>query len=610
MYNRLTISSGLRGVQALPAPEIKSVKELLLEPQHDLLRLHRLMAAFGAVPTRDQLANLVGSLVLPQLNASAALIVLFGKEHDDHVACAVLANGPVYASPWVRFHCDDLASFSTTPDMVLDRLRVLCPVAFRSNAIVSSRFTSSRLSSGANHFGVLSLFHDATVKGNEAAWLETTAGLISAALVRMALQEVEQSLQAEVDRLNSEVRSALKRAEDAERKALHLQALTNIDQFAGSIAHDFNNMLAIISGQAELIGDAIEDDDFDKAFVSDGLKNLQDAVDKAAKLTERIRAATHLRTQHLATVPVESIIRNLVNLVGPLLGTSIKLQTNLHEELGLIVADTSQIEQAILNLVINARDAMPTGGTITLSCTQEPQSDHGDGGSTEPVRQIRIAVTDTGNGIPLTMRERVFEPFFTTKLAKGGSGLGLSMVREIVERHGGRVALHSDVKVGTTVEIFLPAHVSDSRQVSAVSALISPVQVTGVSHPLIEQTDKASVLITDDDYMLRELMTRALSSAGYRVFTAADGSEALEFLNHSGEQIDLLITDVFMPRISGIELARRLHETSPDTPVLIITGFAEQAMQGSLQAPGALPMLMKPFKIQELFAKVASLMVA
>ncbi|MBT1260371.1 ATP-binding protein [Pseudomonas pergaminensis] len=415
--------------------------------------------------------------------------------------------------------------------------------------------------------------------------------LIDLSESELRLQRTLETLEQQVEERTAQLRSN----EEALRQSQKMEA---VGQLTGGIAHDFNNMLTGIIGSLELLRRRVSRGKLDDL---DSLIDLGvTSANRAAGLTHRLLAFS--RRQSLDSKPVE--INQLVTSMGELLqrsiNESIKLDMRLSDQLWTAEADPNQLESALLNLVINARDAMPNGGSLTVETTNR----HLDSvftaayGTLKPGDYVELSVSDTGCGIPENVMGRVFDPFFTTKPIGQGTGLGLSMIYGFVRQSHGHVTIHSEVDKGTTVSLFLPRFVGD---------IVAPATVDPAALPFANAGE--TVLIVEDDPAVRVLVSAVLKELGYGYVEAGDGSSAVPILE-SDQRIDLMISDVGLPGMNGRQLAEIGRQIRPDLKVLFITGYAEHAaVRGGFLDPG-MQLITKPFTFDLLTAKVREMIKA
>jgi PAS domain S-box-containing protein len=367
------------------------------------------------------------------------------------------------------------------------------------------------------------------------------------------------------------------------------QKMEAVGRLAGGVAHDFNNLLMVINGYTEVLLEELKSGD----AMHQKVQSIQQAADRAATLTRQLLAFSRKQLLELKVVDVNTVIEDMEQLLRPLIGEDIELVTHLAPEAGRTRADAGQIEQVIMNLVVNAKDAMPQGGRITLQTSCVTVENFHEQRFIVPGRYVVISVSDTGHGMDEETQSRVFEPFFTTKEKGKGTGLGLSTVYGIVKQSNGYVYPQSDVGAGTTFYIYLP-RVEEPTQEASPTAKSQEDGKGGCE----------TVLLVEDEESVRELVRETLSMHGYRVLEAEDGEKGLRVAETCAETIDMLITDVVMPGIGGRELAKKLVAARPGICVLYLSGYTEDAIvtQGAL-GPGT-AFLQKPFTLQSLAKKV------
>jgi PAS domain S-box-containing protein len=384
-------------------------------------------------------------------------------------------------------------------------------------------------------------------------------------------------------------RMEAQRALEAAREALfHSQKIEAIGQLTGGIAHDFNNLLMATLGSLELLRKRLPDDRKTRAL----FENAVQAAQRGASLTRRMLAFARRQDLHPERVDVRELVHGMASLLERSLGREIAIETRFPLNLPAVVIDANQLESALLNLGLNARDAMPNGGSITIAARQHMEA--GVSSNPQSGRYVCLSVTDTGEGMDEETLQRATEPFFTTKGVGKGTGLGLPMVYGLAEQSGGRLVIESRKGQGTTVEIWLPVaspakepHVEDSRV---------PTKVVATTRPLI-------VLAVDDDPLVLMNTAAMLEDLGHTVLEAASGKQALELL-HRTEKMDLVITDQAMPQMTGTQFAEAARAERPELPIIIATGYAELPPNSD----SSLPKLNKPFLQEDLANAIAGLM--
>jgi two-component system cell cycle sensor histidine kinase/response regulator CckA len=368
------------------------------------------------------------------------------------------------------------------------------------------------------------------------------------------------------------------------------QKMEAVGRLAGGIAHDFNNVLTVVKSFTEFLLEDLEQSDPRRADVQEIAK----AADRAAGMTRRLLAFSRRQVLQPRALDLNGIIAGMERMVQRLIGDDVRILTSLDSSLLPVHADPGSIEQVILNLVVNARDAMPNGGALTIE-TYNARLDRPDATwAIKPGPYARLSIRDTGHGMDAATQARVFEPFFTTKGQGEGTGLGLAMVYGIIKQSRGHVWVASKPGEGTTFTIYLPQVDSVAHQPDATPAATAAAIGGG-----------ETILLVDDEEALRSAARRALVRAGYRVIPAVDGSDALRvYMENTGTPIALVVTDVVMPGLGGRELVGRLTPMNPDLRVLFVSGYTEEGVrkQGVLQAGTAF--LEKPFTPEKLLRKI------
>ncbi|WP_223569592.1 ATP-binding protein [Pseudomonas sp. BF-R-26] len=406
------------------------------------------------------------------------------------------------------------------------------------------------------------------------------------------LSQSELRLQNTLETLEQQVEERTAQLRHNEEVLRQSQKMEAVGQLTGGIAHDFNNMLTGIIGSLELLRRRLargRTEDLD-SLIDLGVTS----ANRAAGLTHRLLAFSRRQSLDSKPVQMNTLVVSMGELLQRSINESIHLEMQLDEQLWVAEADPNQLESALLNLVLNARDAMPDGGKLLVKTSNQ----HLDTGFTEahsnlqPGDYIVLSVTDTGCGMPQSTINRAFDPFFTTKPIGQGTGLGLSMIYGFSKQSGGHVSIHSEVGKGTKVSLFLPRFSGELLQDTQVDAQHAPYARNG-----------ETVLIVEDDPAVRVLVSAVLSELGYAFVEAGDADSAVPILD-SGQRIDLLISDVGLPGMNGRQLAEIGRQYRPDLKVLFITGYAEHAaVRGGFLDPG-MQMITKPFTFDLLTAKV------
>ena len=379
--------------------------------------------------------------------------------------------------------------------------------------------------------------------------------------------------------------TGIKQLEAQLRQAQKMEA---VGQLAGGIAHDFNNMLAAIKSYSELVLGETSPDDQRYADVLE----IRAAADRAAALTRQLLAFSRKQLLRPEAVDLNTLVQNVSKLLGRVIGVDVECSMTLAADLALIRADPSQLEQVLMNLAVNARDAMPGGGRLTIGTENVALPGEGATGAQAPAPHVHLWVSDTGTGMEPAVREHIFEPFFTTKEPGKGTGLGLATVYGIVQQSGGTVDVDTQPGRGTTFHLYFPSDPS--------TTLAAPEpQATGAQAPGTE-----TLLVIEDDPAVLAVAGRILRGHGYRVLEAATPADAERIAAKHAGQIDLILTDLMLPEMNGRELAGRLRASHPRARLLYMSGFPNEgaARWGSLEA--GVPFLSKPFTMDSMARKV------
>ena len=402
-----------------------------------------------------------------------------------------------------------------------------------------------------------------------------------------ALAQVNRDLETRVAERTGELHEEMHRREQAQAALTKAQRMEAFGQLTGGIAHDFNNLLTVITGNQELLEMRLKDP---KDLTL--LKRAQEAAEMGARLTGRLLTFARRRQLEPTLLNLNEQITGMVELLRRSIGEDVTLTTNLAPRLWTVRADPSEIENAVLNLAINARDAMPKGGTVVIETAECSIDDDeiGTGAKLPAGDYVRIAVSDTGVGMTHDVLSRAFEPFFTTKPAGKGTGLGLSTIYGFVQQSGGTVTAYSEVGRGTTINIYLPRVIDGTKAAKQKRQDDVPIAVSG-----------ERVLLVEDRADVRDATRARLEQLGYGVVEAESGAEAIELLRASNQNVNIVFSDVVMPGgMSGFDVARWVQSNKPGLKVLLTSGFSEQVASA---LDGALPdvkVLRKPYSRIEL----------
>jgi signal transduction histidine kinase/ActR/RegA family two-component response regulator len=377
------------------------------------------------------------------------------------------------------------------------------------------------------------------------------------------------------------------RLTDQLRQAQKMQA---IGELAGGVAHDFNNLLMVVKGHAQLLIDRIPE----TSPLRGSVQQVEKAADRAAALTRQLLAFSRKQVLQPRVLDMNDVVAGMIKMFSRVIGENIEMAFLPGGNLARVKADPAQIEQVLLNLVVNARDAMPDGGRLTIE-TSNVVLDRGYAAthtSVEPGSYVMLCVTDTGCGMDETTKSRIFEPFFTTKGPGKGTGLGLATVYGVVKQSGGYIYVYSEVGHGTTFKIYLP------------QILAEPDKTSSEPRPRSQSRGSETVLFVEDEQSVRDLVREFLVSTGYCVLEASDGDQALKVAGNHPGPIHLLITDVVMPHLSGPELVAKISSQRPETRVLYISGYTDDTVFRHGVLEGGVAYLQKPFNLAALAQKI------
>jgi PAS domain S-box-containing protein len=379
-----------------------------------------------------------------------------------------------------------------------------------------------------------------------------------------------------------------KQLEEQFRQAHKMEA---VGRLAGGVAHDFNNVLTIIRAQTEFLLADLPDDDPRRADVQE----IQCAADRAATFTRQLLAFSRRQLLQPEVLGLNEVITGMETMVRRLMGEDVVLLTKLHPQLPRVWADPGQLQQVILNLAVNARDAMPSGGSLLIETGVVELDEHypRQHPSAKPGVHVVLVVTDTGCGMDSATRSRVFEPFFTTKEPGKGTGLGLSTVYGIVKQSGGHIWVYSEVGRGTTFKLYFPPHYGAAKA-------LAPAQTS-----LPTMGSGATILLVEDEGSVRSTVRRLLERHGYNVLEAANGQDALALVAARKAEIHLVLSDMVMPGMGGTELAGRVRALAPALPVLLMTGYTEEAIIRAGDRSLDEQIIEKPFTLHAMLEKIS-----
>ena len=375
-----------------------------------------------------------------------------------------------------------------------------------------------------------------------------------------------------------------------ENQLLQSKRLESVGELAGGVAHEFNNLLTAIMGYTQLGITGLAPGD----PVCSDLEAVLRSAERASKLASQLLAFSRQQVSEPKVFDLNQLILNSGKLLRSVFDKDVEFVILLSPNLDLVSADPNQIDQVLMNLMVNARDAMPTGGKLVIETTNlSVDQAQADRWNCRPGKFVSLTVNDNGIGMSEEVKGKVFDPFFTTKETGKGTGLGLSICYGIIKQNGGHIEVDSEIGNGTTFKIFLPCSAQE------VSLLPQNQEREDLPH------GKETILLVEDEPMIRAMCKRVLYDSGYKVLEAANGEEALRLAqNHAAGMIDLLLTDVVMPQMGGIELARCLGEARPEIKILLTSGYTDEAPILAWSPKDKIPFLQKPFLPSALLSQV------
>jgi two-component system, cell cycle sensor histidine kinase and response regulator CckA len=374
-----------------------------------------------------------------------------------------------------------------------------------------------------------------------------------------------------------------------------------VGQLAGGVAHDFNNVLQAIIGYSDLL--LANHRPTDPSFQD--IMQIKQNANRAAGLVRQLLAFSRRQTLRPEVLNLNDQLYDLSMLLKRLLGERVALDLNHGRDLWFVKADVNQFEQVVVNLAVNARDAMPGGGKLAIRTANVTAAEAArlDVSAMPAADYVMVEVSDTGSGMTPEIIEKIFEPFFTTKEVGKGTGLGLSTVFGIVKQSGGYIDVDSKPGEGTTFRIYLPRHIP------AVQEIPEEVKPEAAKKPAADMTGQGTILLVEDEDPVRAVNARALSARGYTVLEAASGVEAMEIIEQRGAPVDLVVSDVVMPEMDGPTLLGELRKLYPDLKVIFVSGYAEEAFRKNLPEGEEFNFLPKPFSLRQLVETVKQVMV-
>lgn len=549
-----------------------ALRARLRQREAEAYLLERLRAGEALRETEGRFRNL----------ADSAPVLIWMSDADGQVIYANRRHADVFGRPADTFTGAGWLS------VVLEGDREAVQAAWREACV--ARESASFEYRVFDRDGQLRWLHcEAAPRESDGAYIGHVASATDVTDVKLSAEQLERRVEertAELAAANRQLLTEIAEREKMEATLLKMQRLEAVGQLTAGIAHDFNNLLQVIVGGLSMV-----EKGGDPTRVQSRIQMMRQAAQRGATLTKQLLA--YSRRQKLApqSVNLNDALEGMQGLLQGAIGGSMALELKLGTSLWPALVDPTQIEMIVLNLAINARDAMDVGGRLTVLTRNVTISGaRARPEEPEPGDYVMVAVSDTGSGMPPEVLERVFEPFFTTKGVGKGSGLGLSQVLGFAKQSGGGVSIETEPGKGTTVKVFLP-RAKGFQQDASASLLTDGLRATGKG---------GTVLIVDDDELVRESTAHMLEQLGYRIVQAGSGGAALEILD-SRRKLDLLVVDFAMPGMNGVELAKLAAAKRPQLPILMVTGFADHS---AIQHLAAEQVLTKPFSEAELAQRV------
>jgi PAS domain S-box-containing protein len=469
-------------------------------------------------------------------------------------------------------------------ELLGEPVEVLVPARFRSDHVAHrQRYFESP---GTRPLGTGLEFHGLRSDGSEfpadiaVSPIDTGRGTTAVVVVHdlSATRESERRRDEELARANREARIA------------QSSRLESLGQLAGGVAHDFNNLLGVILNYADFVADELKEG----TTAHTDVVEIRRAAERATELTRQLLIFSRRETVKPAPVDLNEVVRDVERLLRRTLGEHIELVVNLRRDVPAVLADPGQVEQVLVNLAVNARDAMPDGGRLVIE-TSDVELDRDflrEHPGAAPGRYVKLTVADNGRGMEPEVAARAFEPFFSTRRKGEGTGLGLATVYGIVTAAGGQISIYSEPGEGTVFSVHLPAA---NSAVPASSGERAAAEAPGRGE---------RILVVEDEDSVRALAKRILSEGGYQVSAASRGAEAVELLRDPSREFDLLISDVVMPEMRGVELVERAQELRPQLPVMMMSGYTTPLADEDRRAMADAPLLEKPFSRRDLLGEV------
>jgi signal transduction histidine kinase/ActR/RegA family two-component response regulator len=409
--------------------------------------------------------------------------------------------------------------------------------------------------------------------------------MVSTSYLQSSFFRVVDRFKIQIDELQTQ-RDASEKLRD---QLHHSQRMESVGQLAGGIAHDFNNLLQGILGYGEMATSKVPD----TSPVRDDIEQMIDAGERAKVLVRQLLAFSRQQVLELSDVNLNYVIGDSVKLIQRVIGEHITFDYISGKELGIVRADRGQIEQILMNLCVNARDAMGDSGRLTIETRSTELDDEFCSANdwAVPGRYVMLTVSDTGSGISKDVQERMFEPFYTTKEQGKGTGLGLSTVFGIVGQHEGMIHVYSEIDIGTTFKIYFPTvnRLEDASEIPIPASMQGGIE---------------TILVADDERVVLEVAEAMLVESGYTVLKASDGEEAIEMFDEHVDKVDMVLLDVVMPKLSGKAVADHIYKHNPDFPILFSSGYSNDAVHTNFVLDDGMQLIQKPYNRADLLRRI------
>jgi PAS domain S-box-containing protein len=414
--------------------------------------------------------------------------------------------------------------------------------------------------------------------------------------VEVELQLLNAKLEARIAERTTELVHEINEREKLQVQFLQAQKMESVGVLASGIAHDFNNILNIIQGYAALLSNSPADE----AQTSESLKVINETIQRGSGIVQQLLTLARKTESRLEPTDANHLLEGLIKLLKETFPKTIELETKQAPELPAVLADPNQISQALLNLCVNARDAMPSGGRLTLTTELVDSAQLKDGGEEKSGRYVHIEVKDTGMGMDAAMKSRIFEPFFTTKKMSQGTGLGLSVVYGIVKNHNGFINVESKPESGTSFRLYFPVAQSLEKPATA--------EIAEASFETTERPNgHGTILLVEDEKNMLALLEKTLVRHGYQVLAAADGETALNIYRRSKEAIDVVLLDIGLPKVAGGDVLLKIKNENQDVKVVIASGYLDPKLKSEIDRAGVKHFLSKPYRPDEVVRTLQSL---